>query len=60
MRRLRFLSAEDFVNLTGMVLARTVGPVECRSEARAAERLRKSAPHLILGGSLRQWDRNAF
>jgi hypothetical protein len=59
-RRLPFLSAADFVNLTGMVLARTVNPVECRSEARTAQWLRKSALHLILGGSLRQWDRNAF
>jgi hypothetical protein len=59
-RRLPFLSEEDFVNLTGMVLARTVSPVECRSETRTAEWLRKSALHLILGGNLRQWDRNAF
>ena len=56
-RRLPFLSEADFVNLTGMVLARTVSPVECRSETRTADWLRKSALHPILGGDLRQWEK---
>jgi hypothetical protein len=59
-RGLTFLNAREFTSLTAMVIARCVDPVFCRSELRTAEWLGKTAMHLILGGSPRQWDRDDF
>lgn len=58
--RLPCFSRAEFRNLTALVVGRTVSPVECRSERRTAEWLRKSAMGLIFGNAERQWNRNEF
>jgi len=58
--QLAFLNPREFKNLTALVLARTVAPVACRSELRTEAWLRKSALHHMLGGTMNQWDRDAF
>ena len=58
--KLAFLTKKEFKNLTALILARTVEPVECRSELRTESWLRKSALHLIFGGGPNQWDRDDF